>query len=62
VHQDVGFLAGLRDEVGGCVEVETEVVVLVVLPGDVKTVGNVLLGMADVNVLAGSEYRPDFVF
>ena len=36
MHQDVGFLQGFMDEVDGGIEVHAEVVVLVVLSGDVQ--------------------------
>ena len=53
MHQDVGLLEGLVDEVAGGVEVQAQVVVLVVLARDVQGVGDVFLGVADVDVFAG---------
>jgi hypothetical protein len=61
VYEYVGLFAGLVDEVGGGVEVQTEIVVLVVLARDVERVGDVLFGVADVDVFAGGEERGDVV-
>ena len=50
------------NEVSGGFEVQTEVVVLVVLPRDVEGEGYVFLGVPDVDVFAGSEEGADAAF
>jgi hypothetical protein len=61
MDEDIGLFARLVDEVDGSVEVNAQIVVLVVLAGDVERVGHVLLRVADVDVLAGSEDTLDAV-
>ena len=55
MHEYVGLFARLVDEVRRGVEVQAQVVVLVVLARDVQRVGDVLLRVPDVDVLAGGE-------
>jgi len=52
MHEDVGLLPGLINEVGGGFKVDTKIVVGVILTGNVKSKGDVLFGMLDVNILA----------
>ena len=56
MYEYVRLFAGLMDEVCGGVEVQTEIVVFVVLSWDVEGVGDVLFGMADVYIFAGCEH------
>ena len=55
VHEDVGLLSGLADEVGCGFKVDAEIVVGMVLAGNIEGEGDVLFGVLDVNILAGSE-------
>lgn len=55
MNQDVGFFARLMDEVSGGLEVETEVVILMVFPGDVESEGHCFFTVFNMNVFAGCE-------
>lgn len=62
MHEDVGLLARLMDEADGGIEMHAQVIVLMVLAGNVECVGDVLLGVADMHVFAGGQYRLDSMF
>ena len=59
VDEDVGLFSGLVDEVSSSFEVNTQVVVFVVLAGDVQQVWYMLFGVLYVDVFAGSQQRAD---
>lgn len=50
------------DEVGSSIEVQAQVVFLMIFSRDIESVGDVLLGVADVYIFASSEKRGNIVF
>lgn len=50
------------DEVSSSIEVQAQVVFLMVFSRDIESVGDVLLGVADVYIFASSEERGNIVF
>ncbi len=56
MHKYIRFFPWLVDKISGGLKMHADIVVLVVFPWNIEQVRDMLLGMADMNVLAGSQY------
>ena len=54
MHQDIGLLSGLIDEVSCGLEVNAKIIIGMVFPWNIEGKWDMLLGMLDVYIFAGS--------